>query len=109
MSWFLKTFEIDYKQLGLDEQSENYLKNLNNWDRGTAVQLIHLTGQRSLLEIEENLKRYKTYLQIVKNKIPNRFLFDIYKWVFEEKIRLPEDLNRLSRALVVFTQQNSKF
>jgi hypothetical protein len=109
VSWFLRIADINYQALGFSQGAEAYLRSLNNWDRGTAVELSKITNEKGASRLEFHLNRYKGYLHDVQGKIPNRFLLPVYAWLNRGVIRLPEDLGRLNRALTVFTQQNNKF
>lgn len=109
MTWFFRIADINYKALGFSQGAENYLRTLNDWDRGTAVELSKITNEKGASRLEFHLYEYKYYLSTVQGKIPNRFLFPVFSWFFHGKIRLPEDLGRLTKALAVFVQQNNKF
>ena len=109
MNWFIRIADINYQALGFSPSAETYLRSLNNWDRGTAVELSKLTNEKGASRFEYHLNNYKAYLHNVQGKIPNRFLFFIYGWLVNGQIRLPEDLGRLTNALTIFTQQNNKF
>ena len=109
MRWFIRIADINYQALGFSQAAEIYLKSLNNWDRGVAVELSKLTQEKGASRLEYHLDSYKAYLHMVQGKIPNRFLLHVYGWLVWDKVRLPEDLGRLTRALTVFTQQNNKF
>jgi len=109
VSWFLRIADLNLQALGFSQGAQAYLMSLNNWDRGTAVELSKLTNEKGASRLEFHLNRYKGFLHEVQGKIPNRFLFPVYAWLHRGVIRLPEDLGRLTRALSVFTQQNNKF
>lgn len=109
MNWFIRIADINYQALGFSPSAETYLRSLNNWDRGTAVELSKLTNEKGASRFEYHLNNYKAYLHNVQGKIPNRFLFFIYGWLVNGQLRLPEDLGRLTNALTIFTQQNNKF
>ena len=109
MSWFFRIADLNLQALGFNQEAQAYLMSLNNWDRGTTVELSKLTNVKDVARLEFHLNRYKGFLHEVQGKIPNRFLFPVYAWLNRGVIRLPEDLGRLTRALSVFTQQNSKF
>lgn len=109
MGWFFRIADLNLQALGFSQGAQTYLMSLNNWDRGTAVELSKLTNEKGASRLEFHLNRYKGFLYEVQGKIPNRFLFPVYAWLNRGVIRLPEDLGRLTRALSVFTQQNNKF
>lgn len=108
MSWFIKIADFDYSTLGVSDDVVMYLKNLNDWDRGISIELIKRLHTKSVIELQGNLKLYKSLISTSANIVPKKFIFQVFSWVKNGSLRLPEDYPRLSRAINYFMKNITK-
>ncbi len=108
MSWFIKIADFDYSTLGVTDDIIVYLKNLNDWDRGTSIELIKRLNIKTLIELQENLRLYKSLISTSANVIPKKFIFQVFSWTKNGSLRLPEDYPRLHNAINYFMKNITK-